>query len=175
MNDPMYTLIAVCSLDGMIAYHSRHFTDWASVEDQMHFKEYLANSEIIIAGNNTYKTTKDQLSQRNCIVFTSQVQAPKKINAHCIYMNPNYTNVDQYLREEGYSKITVLGGSLTYTWVLNKKLPGEILMTLEPLIFGKGVSFFTSEDHLFARCTLLSSKVLNKRGTLLLHYKIDHE
>jgi len=163
MKNPLYTLIAVCSLDGMIAYHSRHFTDWASLEDQQHFQSYLANSEIIIAGNNTFKTTKDQLSKRNCIVFTSQVQAPKKINDHCIYM------------DSGYSKITVLGGSLTYTWVLEKKLPGEILLTLEPLIFGKGVSFFSSNEHLLARCTLLSSEVLNKRGTLLLHYKIDHE
>lgn len=168
----LYTLLAVSSLDGMIARHSFHFTDWASEEDKYHFKSYLDNAELLLVGNNTFKTAKEQLSMRNCIVLTKSIEKIEKISDRLCYINPKSFNVHNYLVDSGYKNVIVLGGAQTYAWAIENRLPSEILLSLEPIIFGKGISFFNPENELARRCKLLSVKQLNEQGTLLLHYKV---
>lgn len=168
----IYTLLAVCSLDGKIARHAFHFTDWASEEDQKHFKKFLNNSQVLLVGNNTFKTANEQLSRRNCVVLSKSINKIEKVNEKLCYINPKNADVHDFLKQMNYTNITVLGGGQTYAWSLEQKVSTEILLTLEPLVFGNGIPLFSTEHAWMKSCKLLSVKQLNEQGTLLLHYKV---
>ena len=73
--------------------------------------------------------------------------------------------------QKGYKKLLLPGGTNTNTSFLIAGLVDEILLTVEPKIFGLGKQLFL-EKSLEASLELLSFKKLNKQGTLLLHYQI---
>ena len=54
-----------------------------------------------------------------------------------------------------------------------RRLLDEIFITIEPLIFGRGKDMFVGGNKTTELC-LLSVKQLNIRGTLLLHYQVNH-
>lgn len=161
---------AAMTLDGKIARNNDHFTDWTSKEDKAFFQKKLTSFEVFIVGNNTYKTAQKQLSQRNCIVFTKSVQKLTRIHERLVYLNPTKTNLRQYLHEQGYHKIGVLGGTQVYSYCLQHHLVDQFFITLEPLVFGEGLPLCDHSFHL-QKLRLIKSKRLNAQGTLLLQYE----
>ena len=85
-------MITAVTLDGKIAKNKNHFTDWTSKEDKDFLHSIFDKSDVIIVGNNTYKTSIKPLSKRNCIVFTKSVKIIKQASTNCLYINPN--NID---------------------------------------------------------------------------------
>src|SRR3989338_2902841 len=67
--------IAATTLDGKIALERDHFSDWTSPEDKAFMRKLLDEADVIVVGNNTYKTAEKPLSRRNCIVLTSSIAA----------------------------------------------------------------------------------------------------
>ena len=65
-----YIAIAAVTLDGKIAKNKDHVSDWTSPEDKVFMRALLDKSDVIIVGNNTYKTAIAPLSKRNCIVLS---------------------------------------------------------------------------------------------------------
>ncbi|HEY4527877.1 MAG TPA: dihydrofolate reductase family protein, partial [Candidatus Paceibacterota bacterium] len=73
-----------------------------------------------------------------------------------------------------YKTVAVLGGGAVYRFMLESGLLDEIFITVEPLIFGRGKEMFVGGTRT-TRVSLLSVKRLNRAGTLLLHYQINHQ
>ena len=73
--------------------------------------------------------------------------------------------------EKGYQRAAVLGGRSVYDYFLNRDLITDMYITIEPLVFGDGLSLFTSIQHTMVRFDLVSVEQLNKQGTVLLHYR----
>ena len=160
--------IAAITIDGKIALDSGHFSDWTSPEDKDFLHEMLDKSDVIVVGNNTYKTAIEPLSKRNCIVFTASVAISERKSDTLTYCNPASSDCIPLL--EKYRTVAVLGGTQTYTYFLENDLLDELYLTIEPLVFGRGLNLFESSKDLMANFRLESTKKLNEKSSLLLHY-----
>ena len=168
---PKYIAIAAITIDGKIAKGPNHMSDWTSKEDKIFMRGLLSKCDVVVIGNNTYKTAIKPLSKRNCIVFSGSVNQPARKSANLLYVNPAKVNFKNLIAKLGYKKIALLGGAQTYSWFLENGLLDEIYLTIEPLAFGGGVSLFSNKKIGDFKFKLISIKKLNKNGSVLLHYQ----
>ncbi len=162
--------VAVMTLDGKIALHSHHFTDWSSPEDKQFLREFLRSADIVVVGHNTHETAAKELARYNRIVLTTSVATTERKDDKLLLCNPETTDIELLLAQ--YKTIAVAGGAWTYTYFLERGLLDEIYLTIEPLVFGRGLDLFASTTKdISARFRLESVKQLNEKGSVLLHYK----
>jgi dihydrofolate reductase len=166
---PTVNALAAITLDGKIARHARHFTNWTSPEDKAVFREHMNGSDVVVAGNNTYKTAEMFLSKRNCIVFTRSVPTAERLRDNLLMLNPEGAAIQEFLGV--YRTVALIGGTEVYTYFLERGLIDNLYLTIEPLIFGNGLDLFRLEGETSARFQLESSRQLNDAGSLLLHYR----
>jgi dihydrofolate reductase len=192
MGKPRYIAIAAVTLDGKIAKTKSHMSTWTSKEDKLFMRALLNKCDAIIVGNNTYKTAIKPLSKRNCIVLSRSANKliskssgltrgvyspPFKGGARggykprLEYCNPKKSDLKKLIRDRGYKRIAILGGAQTYAYCLKNNLLDELYLTIEPIVFGKGINLFESRKFLEQKFKLDSIKKLNRQGSLLLHYK----
>jgi dihydrofolate reductase len=160
--------IAAMTIDGKIARHSSELTDWTSPEDKQLLTGLLDKSDVIVIGNSTYKTAEEPLSKRNCIVMTRSVATTERRNEKLLFCNPGSVAIVDLLRPFG--TVALLGGTQTYTYFLQKDSIDELYLTIEPVIFGNGLSLFEGTIAGNVRFRLQSVKKLNETGTILFHY-----
>jgi len=160
--------IAAATIDGKIALDSGHFSDWTSPEDKDFLHKMLDESDVVVVGNNTYKTALEPLSKRNCIVFTASVRTSEHKGDMLTYCNPESSDCIPLM--EKYEKVAVLGGTQTYTYFLENDLLDELYLTIEPVVFGRGLNLFDTATNFDSQFKLESTKQLNEKGSVLLHY-----
>ena len=163
--------LAAVSIDGKIGLHKNHFSDWTSKEDLDFLHQVLDDSDVVVVGHNTYKTAKKPLSQRNCIVLTRKIVDQKILNSRCLFYNPQENSIKKLFERLKYKKIAVLGGTQVYTYFLERNLLDEFYITIEPVVFGRGLSLFESKKALMKKFKLKNIRKLNRKGSLLLRYK----
>lgn len=163
--------IAAATIDGKIALDAGHFSDWTSREDKDFLHEMLDKSDVVVVGNNTYKTAIEPLSKRNCIVLTSSVATTERKNEKLLLWNPAGISYASVLQNTEIETVAILGGTQTYTYFLENDLLDEIYLTIEPLVFGRGLPLFESSKDAQLRFRLESTKQLNDAGSILLHYQ----
>ncbi|HBF67143.1 MAG TPA: hypothetical protein DDW36_01820 [Candidatus Magasanikbacteria bacterium] len=169
MANPHFILAAVVTIDGKIARYPGHFSNWTSAEDKNHLHALEDTCDVIILGRTTYELAAEPLAHRTCLVFTRSINGIHKKHERCIFINPETVSLAQVMIEYGWRTACVLGGTEVYSYFLKNNLIDELYLTIEPIIFGEGLSLFetTTPDTVF---TCASVKQLNTKGTLLLHY-----
>ena len=165
---PSYIAVAAVTLDGRIAAHEKELTDWTSKEDKEFLHSFLDTCDTVIVGRATYETARKPLSKRNCIVFTRSVEGITPVKKNLTYCNPERADLMRFIQESGYERIAVLGGTKTFTYFLENKLLDEFFLTIEPIIFGRGLPLFDGAP-MRERFQILSVKKLNSDGALLIH------
>ncbi len=160
--------IAASTIDGKIALGADHFSDWTSPEDKDFLHEMLDQSDVVVVGNNTYKTAIEPLSKRNCIVLTSSVATSERKSDKLLLWNPVTTTFEAVAGN--YKTAALLGGTQAYTYFLENDLLDELYLTIEPLVFGRGLPLFETKENKLTQFKLASTKQLNDKGSLLLHY-----
>jgi len=163
-----YILLAAVSIDGKINKNNKHSSNWTSTEDKDHLHKILDQCDLVLVGNRTYQLAKQALALRNCLVFS---HATKKSKANCTYINPQKTDIKKFIAQNKYKKIAILGGTAIYDFTMAHNMLDEIYLTIEPIIFGSGLSIFDTFVKKINAFQLVSSKKLNPRGSILLHYK----
>ena len=167
---PKYIAIAAVTIDGKIAKHSSHETDWTSREDKDFLHAKLDECDLVIVGRKTYDLARKPLGIRNCLVFTREVKDEKVTGSKLTYCNPAAFDFQMYVQKKGYKKIAILGGKEIYSYFLAHDLLDEMYLTVEPIIFGSGLNLFDTNTKSM-NYKLKSIKRLNQEGALLLHYK----
>jgi dihydrofolate reductase len=165
---PTINAFAAITLDGKIARHANHFSDWTSAEDKVVFRDHMNSSDVVVAGNNTYRTAEIFLSKRNCIVFTRSVPTLERRRYNLLMLNPEGVSIEEFL--SSYQTVALIGGREVYTYFLERGLIDNLYLTIEPLAFGNGLDLFRWESDKTVRFQLESSRQLNAAGSLLLHY-----
>lgn len=158
-------LVMVTTLDGVIAKHRKHFVNWSSKEDKAAFRKITKQAGVVIIGQRTYNLLKNPLPNRLHIVVTRD---NKKDTEHTKFMN-DPTKIIHLLDAKGYKQATLVGGAQINTLFLKKKLIDEILLTIEPRLFGQGLLMFTEDCNI--QLQLLKKNMLNKH-TIQLRYKV---
>ena len=159
-------LIAAISADGFIAKDASHAALWTSKADKRRFIELTKRAGVVIMGSTTYKTLGRPLKDRLNIVYSKSQTFP---DVEITQDNP--IDLMKKLEERGFKEVAICGGSHIYTMFLKAGVVNTIYLTIEPLIFGKGISLFNEDLHCSLK--LKSSQVSEETGTLLLEYEVS--
>src|SRR6266404_1536106 len=159
---PKYIAIAAVTIDGKIAKTNQHMSDWTSKEDKDFLHAMLDKCDVVIVGNNTYKTAIKPLSKRNCIVFSRSANQRISESANLLYCNPDKMDLKKIISDRKYKNIAILGGAQTYSYCLENNFLDEIYLTVEPIIFGSGINLFSANNSTHDKFKLKSIKKLNK-------------
>jgi dihydrofolate reductase len=163
-----FTAFVAASVDGRISLDPKKSPDWTSREDWKFFHTALSKFEAVVVGRNTFEAARKSLEKRMTYVLSSR-EATRRQEGSVTFVNPLHVNLKKVFGK--YKAVAVLGGGRVYQTMLDKGLMDEIYVTVEPLIFGRGVPMFAGGTK-SARLRLISARRLNRAGTLLLHYKV---
>lgn len=160
------TLIAAISADGKIAERDYQSSlDWTSKEDTRFFVEKTKEIGTMVMGRKTFETIGKGLPGRRMIVMSSKVGATEGVE----WANESVPDLVKRLTAEGVSGIAVCGGSTVYYQFLQSGLVDELYLTVEPVLFGGGVSLASGFGRIDLE--LVEAKPLGGRSVLL-HYRI---
>jgi dihydrofolate reductase len=160
------TMMMAITADGKIAKNKKQFVSWTSPEDKKLFVKLSKLHGVVMMGANTFKTFPAPLKDRLNVVF-SEDEEPAQEGVKWVKGNPEL--VLKELEKLGYKSALLGGGAFLNSLFLEKKLITEIILTIEPKIFGQGLSLFNSD--LDVNLKLLETKNLNN-NTLMLHYQV---
>lgn len=163
------TLMMAISVDGRIAKDKNQLADWTSPEDKKIFVTESKKHGVILMGENTFKTLPSPLPNRLNVVFTD---APDPNLPGVRYVNAEPELVLQQLEDEGYSSVLLGGGCFLNSQFLKKKLIDEIILTVEPYLFGRGISLFDVDAS--ARLQLTDLQKINDQA-FCVRYQVIYE
>lgn len=156
--------------DGKIAKHTQQFTNWTSHADKKIFVEETKKSGVIIMGETTYNTIGKPLPGRLNVVLTFQPETGKNIPNSLEYTNLPPAQLLKELSDRGFTSAIIGGGATVNGLFLKENLLDEIWLTVEPRLFGDGLSLFQNAD-VNLPLELLETKQLDK-NVIQLRYKI---
>ncbi len=161
------TMMMAITADGKIAKNSTQFANWTSREDKKLFVEISKKHGVIIMGENTFKTFPKPLPDRLNVVFSHQEHLTKIEGVKWVKGEPQ--KVLEEIAELGYQSALLGGGTGLNSLFLKNKLINEIILTVEPKIFGSGLSLFNEDFE--ADLKLLAVEKLNE-NTVMLKYQV---
>lgn len=163
------TMMMAITVDGKIAKDKNQLADWTSREDKKLFVEISKSHGVVMMGENTFKTFPSPLPGRLNVVFSEDQNPPAIEGVKWVSGEPAI--VLNELEKMGYKSALLGGGAFLNSLFLEKKLISEIILTVEPKIFGAGLSLFNKD--LDVDLKLLEVKKLND-NTLMLRYQAQY-
>lgn len=160
-------MMMAMTLDGKIAKNKNQFANWTSPEDKKLFIEVSKDHRVIMMGENTFKTFPKPLPNRLNVVFS--YKGGTNINGSLKWVSGDPIKVLQDLEQQGYTKALLGGGAMINSIFLRAGLINEIILTIEPKIFGSGISLFNEDANIDLE--LLEHRLLN-RNLIMLKYKV---
>ena len=141
-------------------------TTWTSGADKKKFVQLTKNAGVIVMGLNTYNTIGKPLPNRVNIVY-----APNKTPAiEGVEMtNKSPKDLISDLENRGFKEVAICGGSTIYTMFMEAGLIDTIYTTIEPHLFGTGMTIFNKPLNI--KLNLLSIEKLSD-DVLFLEYKV---
>jgi dihydrofolate reductase len=160
-------MVMAITADGKIAKNSDHFPDWTSHEDKKYFQKISKDAGVVIMGDKTFFTFTSPLKDRLNVVFTLE-ENPKEIeNVKWVKGEPERAVAE--LEKMGYQSAILGGGAFINGLFLKHNLIDEIHVTVEPKIFGDGLSLFQGSFDLNLK--LINVEKIND-DSVVLRYKV---
>jgi dihydrofolate reductase len=163
------------TLDGFIA-HTNHTVN-GFVEEGEHVTDYLASLkkdyDIVLMGRRTYEfgfqfgVTNPYPWLRQYVISHSMAKSPD-VNVELV--SKNIFEFVKELKEEDGKDIYLCGGANLAAQLLEEGLIDEIVVKLNPVVFGTGIPLF-AETTRQAALEFRSSKVY-ENGVMLLNYRV---
>lgn len=154
--------------DGLIAKNDHHFPDWTSPEDKKLFARVSKEHKAVIFGDKTFNTLPSPLPGRLNVVFTLDKEPPQTEGVKWA-INAGPKEVVKELENSGYDSALLGGGAFINSLFLENKLIDEIILTYEPLLFGKGLSVFSNDTE--TNLELLNLQKINN-NSFMAKYKV---
>ena len=139
-------LLMAITLDGKIAKFTTHPATWTSKADKKIFVEETKKAGVIVMGQTTYDTIGRPLPGRLNIVLNPEPDISKNIPGSLEFTNIQPPELVQELEKRGFTTIIIGGGSTINGLFLKAGLLNEIWLTIEPKLFGEGLSLFKGAD-----------------------------
>jgi dihydrofolate reductase len=162
-------IIASLTADGFIGLNTDHLsTTWTSKEDTQLFVKISKAAGVVVMGSRTFATINRPLPGRRLIVY---IPKSEKLNVEGIETTREEPAVlIKRLKKEGAKAVAVSGGASIYALFMASGVVDELYLTIEPVLFGHGISLF-NEDLPLTNLKLLECQALNQ-NTILLHYTV---
>jgi dihydrofolate reductase len=132
--------IAAITADGKIARNAHQPVGWSSREDKQMFAQVSRAAGVVIMGRSTFEAMPAPLSGRLNLVLTSHPERFTPVPGLVEYASGTPQAVLGALAKRGQPEVIVGGGSTVYRAFLASGLVDELWLTVEPLLFGSGIS-----------------------------------
>lgn len=173
---PKVILMAAISLDGFITRHDQPGSGFTSPEDKAYFQKTVLDFDCLLFGAGNYRQSSRWIdghlrTEQLKIVFTRtpDIYARHRQPDRLEFTSAKPADVVRDLAARGYRNAGLLGGGQLYGLFLAENLVDELWLTVEPLLFGRGIKLAENHDLHF-RGDLLSCEKLGD-STLLLKYR----
>ncbi len=165
-------LLAVITVDGFIAQSIEQSSiEWNSNEDRKFFSNLTKKIGTMIMGSRTFATINRALPGRKIVVLSDKERLVEFSDEEVVVENGNLKDVLAKLEQDGCKEVAVVGGSNVYTQFLTQQLVDELYLTIEPVMFGRGIKLLSTA--VLQKLTLLEVIDLSSQ-TKVMHYKIVH-
>lgn len=158
------------TVDGKIAKHTDHPATWTSKADKKSFIKESKEAGVIIMGQTTYETIGKPLPGRLNFVLSKVPEKFENQPGLLEYFNGSEQEVVEELKSRGFKKALLGGGAFVNGSFLRAGLVDELLLTIEPKLFGAGLDLF-SGDGVDIDLNLLEVNKLDA-NVIQLRYKI---
>lgn len=168
------TMVVAITADGKVDRegNTRSF-DWTTKDDKKFYIESIKRSGVVVCGYTTFKSIRRFPPGLKYYVYTSKPEVFVNHRPDIIEAIPTKQEPVDLLKEiekQGYDEVSISGGASIYTMFLKEKLIDKIYLSVEPIMFGKGVGLL--KDIVDVKLKLLNVSKLGEEGTALLEYKI---
>lgn len=142
-------LMMAMTVDGVIAKNKEQNADWTTKADKRVFIAETKKHGAIIMGDTTFEAMgKKSLPGRLNLILSLKPDkyAELKKPGELEFMKGTPDEIINYLKDKGYASVILGGGARTNSFFLKAGLVDEILITVEPKIFGIGMNFTEGEE-----------------------------
>lgn len=171
------TMVMLMTVDGKTTQgDNENIYTWTSPEDQKHFFSLIKKNNLIVMGRKTFEASRPVIKLEKGKLRIVLTHHPEKYSKESVkgqleFSNETPEKLVKRMEGFGYKKILLVGRATINGLFLKENLVDELYLTIEPKIFGSGKNIV--EGQLLDRfLQLINVKKLNKKGTLLLRYKI---
>ncbi|HMI01791.1 MAG TPA: dihydrofolate reductase family protein [Pedobacter sp.] len=169
----MKTIIYLAaSANGLIS-NSKNVPDWLSDEFSQGFMDISQRTQAVIMGKTTYNfLAPDYLPLKeggSLVVLTHDTKAtPAQPNV--LFTDASPEEIITQLAAKGHTEAVIIGGTQTVSEFFKAGLVNEIILIVEPVLFGSGLLLFKDVESDY-QLSLLEVKKLND-NTVKLHYEV---
>ena len=169
------TIYIAMSANGKIS-NSKGVPDWLSDEYSSGFYEICQKTQAVIMGRKTYSIlAPDYLPLKEggttAVLTTNTRQEPA--NRTVVFTDQGAIEIVAMLERKGHQEAVIVGGAYALSTFVDARLVNEIILVVEPCLFGRGLPMFNDIDFTH-KLTLLATTPLNP-NTVKLHYGINYE
>ena len=137
------------SLNGYIA-KSNGDSAWVGEADLARFREMTTKAGNVVMGANTYEYLQTggdfPLPDRLNVVMTREIK--ESDDKKTIFTNKTPGEVLDLLRDQNFETAMVIGGGKIAKSFLEAGLIDELYVTVEPILFGRGIPFIESGEFM---------------------------
>lgn len=164
-------LYMAISIDGFIARQNDD-TNWVSSTDWDNFRKIIKEAGVIVMGRRTYEVSGSDFPYANAvnIIMTSSPKLLQKQQEGVVFTNDSPEKVVEFAKNKGFEKLLIIGGGKTNARFLKAELIDEIILSVHPLVIGKGIKIFEREEF-NTKLEFLSATELNE-GLVQIKYKV---
>ena len=160
------------SANGLIS-NNRNVPDWLSEEYGQGFMAMSQQTKAVIMGKTTYNIlAPDYLPLKDegtLVVLTHNTSAPRA-QANVVFTDKSPQAIVSLLESQGYSEAVIIGGTATVSEFMRAKLVNELILVVEPVLFGSGLPLLKDIDEEYS-LSLHDVKKLND-NSVQLHYHL---
>lgn len=174
-------LIDVSSIDGKLTkWTGSNIYEWSSKEDFANFKNVMSQNNLVVMGSGTFDQVRKIESaglkpekERLRIILTHSPSKYAKfiVPGQMEFSSETPKQLIKRLELAGLKQMLLVSGGKVATSFFKENLIDELLLTIEPRIFGLGEPL-VQDSKFDIKLELLSVKKLNAQGSLFLRYKI---
>jgi dihydrofolate reductase len=161
------------SANGLIS-NKRNVPDWLSEEYGQGFMTISQRTKAVIMGKTTYNIlAPDYLPLKDegiLVVLTHDTSAPRA-QSNVVFTEKSPQAIAAMLEAEGYSEAVIIGGTATVSEFMKARLVNELILVVEPVLFGSGLHLLQDIDQEY-RLSLHDVKKLND-NSVQLHYRLN--
>ncbi len=170
-------LIAAMTADGFIARgkNDRSF-DWTSLEDKKFYVSKIKQADAIVMGRNSFETFTRYPKNSRWVIYSSNPEKfsnpkPQVIEAEATSEDP--ANLVKRLESEGVKTLAICGGASIYSMFVRAGLIDRLYLTVEPILFGEGITLFSESFGQGKNLNLQEIHRLSEQ-TFVLEYSLTH-
>jgi dihydrofolate reductase len=163
------------SANGMIS-NKRNVPDWLSPEYEQEFMGMSQKSKAIIMGKITYNILAPDylpLKDEGTMVVLTRDLTAKPAQSNVIFTDKDPKEIVAMLEARGHTEAVIIGGTQTTSEFMKAGLVDELLLVLEPVLFGGGLPLFKDVDFEHTM-ELIDVKTLNA-NTIQVHYRLNNK